>query len=215
MNIPAGPRASPPHLHGGPRGYCARGALAVLSLLIGACASSSGPLPLARVDLNRMYGDWYLIATIPNWFERGLVAPRDTFSRRPDGDIREDFSSRRNRFDAPEEHFVVHDWVRPGTGNAHWRVQVFWPIDLPFLVLYVDPNYRYALFGEEDRSLGWIYARDQTIDESTYADLLAHFRAVGYDVSPFRRFVQKPEQIDQLGFWSDGIVPADSSTGRQ
>ena len=45
------------------------------------------PLPLAHVDLDRMYGGWFLIATLPNSFEKGMVAPYDVYSRRPDGDI--------------------------------------------------------------------------------------------------------------------------------
>jgi apolipoprotein D and lipocalin family protein len=160
---------------------------------------------LAKVDLGRMYGGWYIVATIPNGFEKGLVAPYDVYARRPDGDIREDFYSRRGGFSAPLQHFVVHDWVRPGSDNAHWRVQVVWPINLPFLVLYVDPQYRYALYGEDSRKLGWIYARAPKISDADYAALLARFQAVGYDTSLFRKFVQTPDQIGQPGYWSDGI----------
>jgi 2-polyprenyl-6-methoxyphenol hydroxylase-like FAD-dependent oxidoreductase/lipocalin len=118
-----------------------------LAALLQACAAARPPLPLARVDLDRLYGGWYLLATIPNRFERGLVAPYDVYSKRPDGDIQEDFYARRGGFGAPRKHYTVHDWVRPGTGDAHWRVQLFWPINLPFLVLYADPDYRYVLFG--------------------------------------------------------------------
>ena len=62
--------------------------------------------------------------------------------------------------------------MRPGTNNAHWRVQVFWPVNLPFLVLYVDPSYRYVLYGEQGRDLGWIYARRPDIPDADYAGLL-------------------------------------------
>ena len=34
------------------------------------------------------------------------------------------------------------------------RVPIFWPHQrLPFLVLYVDPQYRYVIYGEADRKL--------------------------------------------------------------
>jgi apolipoprotein D and lipocalin family protein len=183
-------------------------ATTLLALVFGAFATgcaSHPELPLARVDLPRMYGVWYIVATIPNWFEKGMVAPKDTFSPRPDGDIREDFYIRRGSFGAPEKHFVVHDWVRPNTDNAHWRVQIFWPIDLPFLVLHVDPDYQVALFGENDRSLGWIYARKPVIPEAEYQALLGRFSALGYDASRFRKVIQLPEQIGLPGFWSDDI----------
>ncbi len=181
---------------------------ALSSLLFGAfmagCASQP-ELPLAHVDMPRMYGDWYIVATIPNWFEKGMVAPRDSFSRRPDGDIQEDFHVRRGSFAALEKHYVVHDWVRANSDNAHWRVQLVWPIDLPFLVLYVDPSYRYALFGEQDRSLGWIYARDPVLTEPEYRGLLARFSALGYDTTRFRKVIQLPEQVGMPGFWNEGI----------
>ena len=178
-------------------------------LLLTACQSTHAPLPLApNVDMARMYGGWHIVATIPNGFERGMVEPYDVYSKRPDGDIREDFYVRRGGFDRPKHHFTVHDWVRPGTNNAHWRVQVLWPVNLPFLVLYVDPDYRYVLYGEKGRDLGWIYARSPEIPDADYQALLARFRALGYDPSRFRKIVQTPADIGRPGYWSDGVTPA-------
>jgi apolipoprotein D and lipocalin family protein len=181
--------------------------LIVLALGLSGCISNGGqpPVPLAKVDMSRMYGGWYLIATRKNGFEKGLVGPYDVYSKRPDGDIREDFYVRKNSFKAPLKHFTIHDWVKPDTNNARWRVQVLWPINLPFLVLYTDPDYRYVLFGEDNRKLGWIYSRKPKVPEADYQDLLARFKALGYDTSTFVRFVQTPDQIGKPGVWSDGI----------
>ena len=152
----------------------------IAALALAGCSAAHPPLPLApSVDMARMYGGWHIVATIPNGFEKGMVEPYDVYSKRPDGDIREDFYVRKGGFDAPKKHFTVHDWVKPGTNNAHWRVQVFWPVNLPFLVLYVDPDYRYVLYGEEARDLGWIYARAPDLPDADYQALLARFRAVG------------------------------------
>ena len=173
----------------------------LLAVCLGGCTDDSNPPPLApSVDLERMFGRWYIVANIPNWFEDKLVGLYDVYSRRPDGDIREDFYTHEGNFDAPLKHYTVHDWVTPGTNNAGWRVQIFWPLNFPFLILYVDPDYRYALFGYPDRSLGWIFSRTETINDATYAGLLEHFRAVGYDISRFRRIVERPEQVGQPGF---------------
>ena len=168
-------------------------------------AAAAAPIPLAKVDMARMWGGWYLIATIPNSFEKGMVAPYDIYSKRPDGDIGEDFYFRPGGFAAERKHFTVHDWAEPGSDNARWRVQIVWPVALPFLVLYVDPHYRYVLFGEEDRQLGWIYARQPTIPDADYAALLARFAALGYDKRRFVKFVQTPAQIGAPGYWSEGI----------
>jgi apolipoprotein D and lipocalin family protein len=179
-------------------------AFTALAAALSGCVGDGPPIALATVDMEKMYGGWYIIATMRNSFEKGMVAPYDVYSKRPDGDIQEDFYFRPASFAAPQKHYVVHDWVTPDTGNAAWRVQIFWPIDLPFLVLYTDPDYRYVMFGERNRQLGWIYARTSTIPDADYQALLARFAALGYDTAPFVKFVQTPEQIGQPGVWSDG-----------
>lgn len=183
--------------------------LAILAVGLGlsGClsASAEAPIPLAQVDMARMYGGWYLLATVRNGFEKGMVEPYDVYTDAGHGQIKEDFYVRRGGFQAPKQHFVVHDWVRPGTHNAHWRVQILWPINLPFLVLYVDPQYRYVLFGEQNRKLGWIYSRTPVIPDADYAALLNRFQALGYDRTQFVKFVQTPDEIGQPGVWSDGI----------
>ncbi len=174
---------------------------------IAPASSRAGSLPPPKVDMERIYGGWYMIATLPNWFEKGIVAPYDVYSKRPDGDLQEDFTFKPGSFAARPKHYTVHDWVLPNTNNAHWRVQVFWPLDLPFLVLWVDPDYRYVIFGEEDRQLGWIFSRTQDIPQADYVDLLRRFDALGYDSGKLVKFVQRPEQIGEPGYWSDGIKP--------
>lgn len=180
----------------------ARAAAVALPLLAMACRSDdAAKLKLApSVDLDRMMGGWYIVANIPNWFENDLVGLYDVYSRRPDGDIQEDFYTHQNSFDTPQKHYTVHDWVTPGTNNAGWRVQIFWPLNFPFLILYVDPDYRTVLFGYPDRSLGWIFSRTPTIDDASYAAALERFRGLGYDTTKFRKIVELPEQIGKPGF---------------
>jgi apolipoprotein D and lipocalin family protein len=177
-----------------------------LAALLPACAGSGQPIPLAaHVDLDAMQGRWYIVATIPNHFEKGMVAPVDVYTHRADGGIEEDFSLRSGGFDATVRHFTVRDSIVPGTNNASWRVHILWPISLPFLVLYTDPDYRYVMFGENDRQLGWVFSRTATIDDADYHALLARFAVLGYDTSRFRKVIQLPEQIGQAGYWNDGI----------
>jgi apolipoprotein D and lipocalin family protein len=135
-----------------------------------------------------------------------MVEPFDVYSRRADGAIREDFYVRRGSVEAPQKHYTVHDWVEPGKHNAYWRVQ-FGPISLPFLILYVDPDYRYVLFGEQNRNLGWVYSRLPDVPDADWEMLMQRFRSVGYEPSRFRKFIQHRDQVGIVGFWSDGIRP--------
>ncbi len=192
----------------GPVKLARLGALSSILIALAAGASAETPLPLApHVDLARVYGGWHILATMPNSFERGMVAPYDVYAPGAKGEVREDFYVQRGSFSAPRKHFTVHDFIAPGTGNAHWRVQVIWPLKLPFLMLYLDPDGRYILWGEESRKLGWIYARDADIPDADYRDLMQRFAALGYDTTKFRKIVQHPSQIGAPGFWSDGIKP--------
>ena len=74
---------------------CRRWALAVLTVALAACASADRkPVPLAKVDLEQVYGGWYIVATMPNMLERGVVESYDHYAPRPGG-IREDYFMRR------------------------------------------------------------------------------------------------------------------------
>ena len=171
-----------------------------------ACTASPAPLRVAsQVNLAAMQGGWYILATIPNSFERRMVAPFDVYSLRADGDIQEDFYLRRGGFDAKVRHYRVRDTMVPESNNARWRVHIFGPVSLPFLVLYTDPAYRYVMFGENNRSVGWVYSRTPTIGDADYHVLMDHFAALGYDTTRFRKVIQLPEQIGIRGFWNDGI----------
>ena len=197
------PPSSPPRRGARPCSWIA--GLLVVAIGVGPRAAGS-PVPLAQaVDVARLYGGWHIVATIPNSFERGMVAPYDVYSPRPDGSIREDFFVRHGAFDSPVKHFVVRDFVKRGTGGAHWQVQIVWPLRLPFLVLYVDPAGRYVIFGEDSRKLGWIYARETTLSDADYRSAFAHLAGIGYDPLAFRKIIQTPDQIGQPGFWNDGV----------
>jgi apolipoprotein D and lipocalin family protein len=182
---------------------CRRGAPLLVALLLGGCAAASKPLALApEVDLQRMTGGWYIVAAIPNHFERNLVGMYDYYSLLPDGSIREDFFTYEMSFATKQKHFTVHDTISPGTHHASWHVHFFGPISAPFPLLYVSPRYEYALFGYPNRQLGWIYSRQPRIEEKTYQSLLQRFAEEGYDPKRFRRIVQFPSQLGQPGFTS-------------
>ena len=167
-------------------------------------AASGRPLP--QIDLPRYMGRWYVIANIPYFAERGFVGSYSQWSLRDDGAaggrpiIRDEFFGRKKSFDAELSHYEFVDTVVPDSGNAHWRVRLFWPIYVSQLTLYVDPDYQYTLVGLDSRNYGWIFARSPDISDEKYRDLLERFGAMGYDTTLFRRVPQRPEQIGQPGF---------------
>jgi apolipoprotein D and lipocalin family protein len=174
--------------------------LLLLGLLLAGCSTGT-PLPTAKsVDLNRYMGSWYIIGEIPYFGERGDVGNMAKYTLLPDGHIQDEYFGHPKTFDAPVTHGSFDDYVVDGTGNALWRVKLFWPIYVSYLILDVDPDYKVALVGYPDRSLGWIFSRSPDMDDATYQAALSKFAAAGYDVSQFRRVAQRADQIGKPGF---------------
>ncbi len=191
-----------------------RSALVVLaaSCLLAACSSTPvNPNPraaqrqvLAKLDLPRYMGHWYVIANVPYSGEKDYVAGQAEWKLRDDGRIADAYIGRKGGFDAPETRREFVDTVLPDTGNAHWRVRIFWPISVSQLTLYVDPMYQTTVLGYPDKSLAWILARTPYVTEAKYREMLGHLDEQGYDVSRLRRVPQQREQLGKPGFHSPG-----------
>jgi len=165
------------------------------TFLTGCSAAEVGrpPLMLAKnVDLDRYFGRWYVIANIPYFAERGNVGAYVEYARRPDGQIADVYYAREKGFASPLTRREGHVYVVPGSNNALWRVTFFWPIYVSYPIIHVDAEYRTALIGYPDRSLGWVFSRDRDMDDATYRDLLTRFAAQSYDISQFQRVPQRP-----------------------
>lgn len=177
--------------------------------LLAACASTpttpdprvAAPLQLApAVDLQRYMGRWYIVANVPYFAERGKVGSYVDYRLRDDGRIDDIYYGYDKTFDGPLRQFTLVDRVVPGTANARWIARLFWPIEFDYPILYVDAQYRYALVGYPDKSLGWIFAREKDIDNETYQSLLKRFEQQGYDITRFMRVPQRADQIGKPGF---------------
>ncbi len=153
----------------------------LLPFLLVGCASVSPPRTVGHVDLNRYAGRWYVIANIPYFLENGKVASYDTYAVRPDGKLGNDFTFRKGGFDAPETTWHGTAWVVNTETNAEWKVRFIWPFTSTYLVLDLDPDYRWAVVGTPNRKLLWILARDRHLSDATYATILERLRAQCYD----------------------------------
>ena len=83
--------------------------------------------PVAHVDLPRFMGDWYVIATIPTRFEKHAYDAVEVYTLKPDGHVATSFHFRDGSFDGERKDIHSTGFVKPGSGNAVWGVQVFGP----------------------------------------------------------------------------------------
>ena len=168
--------------------------LGSLAALISGCATTPALVhTVPHVDLNRYLGNWYVIANIPYVLEKGKVASYDTYSLRPDGRMNNVFTFRKGSFAAPEKSWHGVAWVVNRESNAEWRVRFLWPLYSTYLVLELDPDYRWAVVATPGHKLLWVLARERHLDDTTYAEILKRIAAQGYDAS---RVVKVPQPAE-------------------
>lgn len=171
-------------------------ALVALSLLacvlVAGCASSGPPLQRpAAVDLDRFDGEWYVIANIPYFAERGNVDARVQYLPRDDGRFDDIYIYRDGSFDAPEERREGIAWIRDPGRNTQWTSRFVWPFTFDFDVLHVDAQYAHMLLGHPSRDYAWVMAREPSVDDATWRELMARLEAQGFDPGRLERVPQR------------------------
>ncbi len=178
-------------------------AIVAAVMLSSGCAlmAPKAPLPTVEsVDLDRYMGQWYVIANIPYFGERGNVAGRAIYRQRSDGRMDDIYIYKKGNFDAPDERLEGVAWVVDETTRAEWKVQFYWPLRFGYYIVGLDPDYQWSMVGHPTRNYAWIMAREPTMDDALYARLLSRFEALGYDADRLKKVPQRPEQVGQPGF---------------
>ncbi|MDI1318740.1 MAG: lipocalin family protein, partial [bacterium] len=141
-----------------------RTAIPVSLLFLAGCATQgTPPATVASVDLDRYMGRWYVISHVPYFLERGKVASYDTYARRPDGRLTNNFTFREKTLESPEKTWAGVARVVEGTGNATWKVSFVWPVSVTYKIFLLDADYRWAVVGTADAGLLWVLARDRQL----------------------------------------------------
>ena len=169
-------------------------ALAAMALLA-ACATSpsAGRSPVAlapNVDLPRFMGDWYVIANIPTFLEKGAHNAKDSYRLDADGTIPTTFSFNADAPDGPRKSYGSRGFVMDGGANAVWGQPYVWPIKADYRISYVSPDYTQTVITRDKRDYVWIMARTPTIPEADLARLTAFVGSQGYDVGKLQRVPQ-------------------------
>jgi len=169
--------------------------LAAATLFVTGCQSVAQP-PIRvvdHVDLPRFMGDWYVIANIPTWLEKGAHNAVESYRLLPDGTVATTFTFRDGSFDGPEKRYHPHGFVSDKTGNAVWGMQFIWPIKADYRIVYLTPDYSQTVIGRQKRDYVWIMARTPAIPEADYRRILALLAEQGYDISKVQRVPQRWE----------------------
>ena len=169
----------------------------VMGLSMAGCQTGGGaggakPLPtVERVDLERFMGDWYVIANIPTFLEKGAHNAVERYALNEDGTIATTFFFNKGAFDGPRKEYNPKGFVHDEETKAEWRMQFLWPFKAAYLILYLDDEYETTIIGVPSRKYVWVMARTPEIPEAKYEALVEFLRDVDYDVSKLERVPQR------------------------
>jgi len=161
---------------------------------IGISACSSGSTNFAKletvpqIDLDRYAGDWFEVARLDHWFQKGCVNSTATYIIRDDGDVDVINRCKIDSAGGKTKEAKGRAWVVDQTNNSKLKVQFpLRGIKLPFLagdywIIELDEDYQYVMVGEETREYLWILSRNKKLPEDTLTSLVDKARSVGFPV---------------------------------
>ena len=162
------------------------------SSILASCASRGPEMETVDyVDLDRFMGDWYVIANIPTFLEKGAHNAVETYELDDDGTIATTFTFRDGAFDGKQKEYNPRGFIRETESKALWGMRFIWPIKADYRIVYLDEEYSQTIIGRQKRDFVWIMAREPEISEADYAMLLGVVESLGYDTSKVERVPQK------------------------
>ena len=166
--------------------------IVLASALACGCGASLPPLKTVdRVDIPRFMGDWYVIANIPTFIEKGAHNAIESYRLDADGTIATTFTFHQDTFDGPLKTYTPRGFIVDRANNAVWGMQFIWPIKAEYLITHLNDSYTQTVIGRNKRDYVWIMARTPAIPEEDYAQLVAELAAQGYDTSLLQKVPQR------------------------
>jgi apolipoprotein D and lipocalin family protein len=167
--------------------------MAILLSAAGAgCAGNHAPIePVTYVDLERFMGDWYVIANIPTFLEKGAHNAVESYALNEDGSIATTFEFRKDGFDGKRKTYTPTGFVTDTESNAIWGMRFIWPIKADYRIVYLDEDYSQTVIARNKRDFVWLMARTPEISDSDYAELVELIESLGYDIAKLGKVPQQ------------------------
>ena len=169
----------------------------LVSLLIIGCNNNLDKTELSEmktvdyVDIERFMGDWYVIANIPTFIEKGATNAIESYKLGNKGVIETTFTFYQDSPDGEKKVYRPKGFIYNTETNAEWRMQFIWPFKMPFLIIDLDDNYKYTVIGYPSRKYVWIMAREPKLSDEVYEGILSNLAEVVYDISQINKILQQ------------------------
>lgn len=164
-----------------------------LSLIIlGGCSSMNYQKTVSKLEVDKFMGKWYVIAGRYTFLEKGAHNAVEKYTwNEKESRIDVDFTFNKDSFDGKLKSISQKAWIHDKNSNAHWKISLFWPIKLSYLVIGLADDYSWTAVGVPDGKYLWIMSRKSKMDEATLQDILKQLKVSGY---PVEDIVKTPQQ---------------------
>lgn len=133
--------------------------------------------PMPDFDLSRYLGEWYEIARLDNWFERGLCRVYARYGRNEDGTI----SVTNGGYDMQTgERREARARAVVGDAPNHLKVYFVPLVYGRYEIAFLDEHYSRAVVTGGSLKYLWLLAREPDLDEDVMGPMLDAARSLGY-----------------------------------
>jgi len=144
-----------------------------------ALACSEAPLDVAHVDLGKMEGRWYEIASIPRSTQAGCTGTTATYERKSASELLVVNECHQGNLSGPLRSVagraVATDLAQPGKLSLNFGgfYGDYWVID-------VGEHYEYLVVGHPSRDYLWIMSRATSLPQATLDGVLDRAKQNGF-----------------------------------
>lgn len=139
---------------------------------------------VAKVDLNRFMGDWYVLAGRFTPLEKEVHNALEVYKwNAAEERIEIGFTYNKGSLTGPVKSIPQKGWVYNKQSNAHWKVSPLWPLKFDYLIVELADDYSWTAIGVPDQKYLWIMARDWKNPSATIEAAVKKLTAKNYDAS--------------------------------
>jgi apolipoprotein D and lipocalin family protein len=158
-----------------------------LGMMLTGCQTMKPIHTVAKVDLQRFMGDWYVIASIPTFIEKDAFNAVESYRLDTDGTVATTFTFNKGSLDGPLKQYTPRGFIRDQESNAVWGMQFIWPFKAEYRIIYLTEDYAQTVIGRSKRDYVWIMARRPYIPEKDYQQILNFLIDHGYQLDDLRK----------------------------
>ena len=139
-----------------------------------------------QMDLGRFMGDWFVVASIPTYFEKDAYNPVERYSLNTDGSVKTIFSYNKGSIEGPSKSMNAIGYIPDSEKPSIWEMQFVWPLRADYRVVYLSPDYEFTIVGRTKRDYLWIMSREQPVPEAEFNLLMERAAELGYSLDKVR-----------------------------